>query len=507
MNDDNAQVEPFGIEHTPGVLFARTVKSGCWIVAGKVLTQALFTIKFIIVLRMLAVDDIGLIGVAALMMATLTNFSETGFRAAMVQKRGEIETYLNTAWSLEVIRGAALFTLLFLAAPLAAQMKVPPEKVGLTIAVIRILGVSLLLGPLGSMATIYFTKELQFRKSFWLQSTAEIVDFIVTVTVALLYRSIWAVVAGKLAAGIVSVIVSYRMHPYRPRFAIDRQKAKEMWRFGRWIFSINVIGFLMTQGDDYFVWGTLGVMALAYYQTAYKFANIPATQITTVISQVAFPAYAKLQHDIPRLRNAYLKVFELTAFLAFPCTGLIFILARDFVILFPGEQWLPIVPAMQILALKGLERSLGASRGPLFSAVGKPGTSTGLQIVKLVALIAFIYPFTHRWGFVGTSALIVIIGMAAQPFGLYLAKRILQCRMSDLIRPAILPLAATLIMVATVMLIRTVALQKTNVTSFLLLGLLASAAYLVVVYVGDRLVRGRIREIIAEQVTFLLKQR
>ncbi len=115
-----------------------------------------------------------------------------------------------------------------------------------------------------------------------------------------------------------------------------------------------------------------------------------------------FPAFSKIQDDIPRLRNAYLKVFRLTSFLACPCAGLIFIFSHDFVLLVLGSKWAPIIPVMQILAIKGLERSLGATGGPLFEAVGKPGISTKLQFAKLIMLIILIYPvFTlckkYKW--------------------------------------------------------------------------------------------------------------
>jgi len=506
MSDDSGKIEQRGIEHSPGVLFARTVAGGYWVIAGRIVTQILVTIKLIIVLRLLAVDDVGLIGVATLMMGTLTSFSEIGFHGAIVQKKTPVVPYLDTAWSMEIIRGMVLYALLFAAAPFIAQMRVPPEKVELTIALVRTIGLLFMLGPLANVATIYFLKELEFGKAFVLQSASEVVDFGITITIAVVYRSIWAVVAGKIAGCLVWTVLSYCMHSYRPRFTIDRSKARELWRFGKWVLGINVCGFLLTEGDDYFVWGYAGVAALAYYQTAYRFANTPATQITAVISQVAFPAYSKLQHDIPRLRSAYLKTFALTAFLAFPCSGLIIVFARDFVVLFPGERWLPAVPAMQILALKGLERALGASRGPLFMAVGKPGVATGLQIVKLTALVALIYPFTRLWGIVGTSWLIVLIGWGAQPFGSHLAARVLQCRLTELFRPCVLPLLGTLVMAGAVTLVRAAAFPHTNLFSFAVLAVMAGLVYLIMVYVGDHFGKGEIRAIIVEQMMFLRKR-
>src|SRR4030042_4999343 len=98
---------------------------------------------------------------------------------------------------------------------------------------------------------------------------------------------------------------------------------------------------------------------------AYRISNMPATEITHVVSQVTFPAYSKIQEDVPRLREAYLRVLQLTTFLSFPLAGLIFVLAPDFTKIFLGGKWMPMVPAMQVLCIFGVTRSIGATMGPI----------------------------------------------------------------------------------------------------------------------------------------------
>jgi O-antigen/teichoic acid export membrane protein len=99
---------------------------------------------------------------------------------------------------------------------------------------------------------------------------------------------------------------------------------------------------------------------------------------------VTFPAYSKLQDDMSKLREAYLKVLQVTAFLSFPIAGLIFVLAPGFTKIFLGEKWMPMVPAMMVLVLWGLIRSIGATTGPLFQSIGKPEMATKLQFIQLI---------------------------------------------------------------------------------------------------------------------------
>ncbi len=163
------------------------------------------------------------------------------------------------------------------------------------------------------------------------------------------------------------------------------------------------IGFLVVQGDDIFVGKMLGVTALGFYQMAYLISNLPATEITHVISQVTFPAYSKMQYDLQRLRAAYLDTLQLTAFVSIPIAGGIFILAPEFTEIFLGAKWMPMVPAMQVLVLAGLVRSIQATTGPIFLAVNRPEIEPRWQTVRLLVLIILIYPLSINWGILGTS--------------------------------------------------------------------------------------------------------
>ncbi|GAI47416.1 unnamed protein product, partial [marine sediment metagenome] len=92
----------------------------------------------------------------------------------------------------------------------------------------------------------------------------------------------------------VRCIVSYAIHPYRPHFNFQLGQAKELFTFGKWLLASSVVVFLATQGDDAFLGKVLGVTMLGFYQMAFRFGNLPSSEIG-LISRVAFPTYSKLQ--------------------------------------------------------------------------------------------------------------------------------------------------------------------------------------------------------------------
>lgn len=431
-------------------LAQRVARGGFWVFLLRIVQQLFGLVRLVILARILAPHDFGLMGIALLTMATLETFSQTGFQAALIQKKEDIKSYLDAAWTVLVLRGFILFAILLLVAPYAAIFFNAPEAK----PIIQVIGFSVLLQAFINIGVIYFRKELEFSKEFFYQFSGTLADFIVAILSVLILRNVWALVFGLLAGKFVRCIVSYFIHPYRPHFDLNLGRIKELLGFGKWVLGSSILIFLITQGDDIFVGKFLGVTMLGFYQMAYRLSNMPATEITHVISQVTFPAYSKMQDNLPRLREAYLRVLQLTAFISFPMAGLIFVLAPDFTMIFLGEKWMPMVPAMQVLALWGLIRSIGATTGSVFYSLGKPKILTKLQSVALILLVILIYPLSIRWGILGTSLAVVFSTLIPNIAAGYRVIKIIQCRIWDFCRELIFPLINTVILILFILVLK-----------------------------------------------------
>lgn len=479
-------------------LFQRVNKGGLWRLALQIARHLLLLARVVFVARLLSPDDFGLMGIAMLSLGVLEHFSSTGFNLALIQKKGNIDTYLNTAWTVGILRGISLFIILLLGAPYAAQFSGRTD----TELIIQVMGISLLLTAFNNISTVYFQKELLFNKLFILQIGSPIVSLLITIIIAVNYPSVWALVFGKLAGNLTNLFLSYILHPYRPRLNFDAEKTKELWVFGKWIFGSTILGFLLTQGDDIFVLKMAGASALGFYRMAYMLSEMPATEISHVISSITYPAYAKLQDNIPRLRDAYLKVLLFTAFLSFPLAGLIFIMAPDFVLLFMREKWLPMVPAVQILIVGGLARSIGTTTGQVFLAMGKPRIITKINVFKLVLLVILIYPLTKLWDFYGTAVAVSLAAFINQPILQFMLKKVIHCQYRDVAKRILIPLLMTLIMVAVISGLK-ILIGNMTIGFFFLVSTIGILTYISVAYIIDRTFNYGIKQIIQEQLAAL----
>jgi len=384
----------------------KMVQGGAYLSSLKIIRKILSIIRLVIIGRILAPSDFGLMGIALLTMSAIETFSKTGYKQALIQKKEDISGYLNVAWTVLIIRGFIIFIAIYLLAPYAALFFHSPAVV----PIIQVLGFAFFFEAFNNIGVVFFRKELEFNKVFIHRFVGISTNFIVAVIAALTLRSVWALVLGLLAEKIVSIIISYVIHPFRPRFSMDLQKARELFGFGKWILGSSILVFIGEHIDDIFVGRVLSATALGFYQMAYRVSNMLETEITQVIAGVAFPAYAKLQDQPIRLQKAYFRIMRLTMAISIPIAVVMVFLAPEFTWILLGEKWMPIVVVMQLLAVAGLVKSIISTGSPLFTGSGYPNYQFYMQLIRGLTIIIVIYPLIEYAGISG-AALGVILSM------------------------------------------------------------------------------------------------
>lgn len=462
-------------------LSSRVLASGFWVLVLRVISQVLSLTRTIVLARLLAPSDFGLIGITMVVMSILETFSQTGFQSALIQKKEDIEDYLDTAWTALAARGALLYALLFFAAPYAAAFYETPEAG----PVIRAAGLVMLINGLMNIRVVYFKKELEFQKQFLFLLAGTLADLLISIAFALALQSIWALVYGLLAGSLAKLVISYIIAPYRPRIRLDVARLKDLYGYGRWIFWTSVFIFFLTEGDDAFLGKVLGVTALGFYQMAHRISNLPATEITHVISQVTFPAYAKLQDNPDGLREAYLRVLKLTSLLSIPAAAGIFILAPELTGILLGEKWMPMVPVMRVMVIGGAVRSIGATMGPVFQAVGRPEILSRFLLVQVLLVAALIYPLTVTLGLLGTGLTMMISGLIVNCVFAYQILKITGVAPRRFFQAVGFPLLGSLIMGLTVFLSKTYLLPASNAAAFALHVIAGAGVYFAIAYVME----------------------
>ncbi|NOY54549.1 MAG: lipopolysaccharide biosynthesis protein, partial [Actinobacteria bacterium] len=440
----------YWLMHPEGTLTNRAVNAGVWAFALTMTTRGLRTVRVIVLARLLSPDDFGLMGIALLTLAFLNAFTTTGFNQALIQREGDIRGHLDAAWTVSILRGLLIGGLIIAGAPIVAGFFHTASAVG----ILRVMGASMMISGLKNVGVVFFDKDLQFRQRFTFRSIPQVIDLIVAVTAAIILRNVWALVFGVLAREISTTVASYIAHPYRPHLNFDRQKMRELLSFGIWIFGSAILSYFSANLDDIAVGRVLDATMLGFYTTAYTLSSITSQQMTGVITEVAFPAFSKLQSDKDRLRSAYLRTLRAVALVAFPVAAGLWFVGPQLVGTFMGTKWLPLIPAFNVLLLWGLLRSIGSTTSPLLFAAGRPDINTKLHLVTVVLLAVVIYPFTTAGGIVGAAWATIVAGLFPVGYLLLLTGRFLKAPRWTIFRTITIPAAASLVMTGVLVLAR-----------------------------------------------------
>jgi lipopolysaccharide exporter len=477
-------------------LSGRVIRGGLWVFLLRGTRRIFDFARTLILARFLSPNDFGLMGIALISLQALETLSQTGFQTALVQKKGDVKEYLDVTWTFLFLRGVGLFFLMSLAAPFVAEFFNSPRAR----FVIQFLALSLLFQGLVNIRIVLFQKELIFRKQFLFEFSGFMADFVVSLSLVLVFQNVWVLVAGKIAGDITKIIASYALDFYAPAIKFNLTKTKELYQFGRWITVANMLVFLVTECDNIVVGKLFGAIQLGFYRLASTIGNLPTTEITHVVSQVTLPAYSKLQDEREKIKEMFFRTLHFTTIVSFMISSLITALIYQFTSIFLGEKWLPIVMIAHVIVIAGLVRSIQAVTGPVFIALGKPKIETICQVVRFSVLIMLIYPLSRKYGIMGVPLSVLLSILITAILSCVLVTRVLRGEAKQLVRIILVPLLSFVGVLGVVVLFK-LYVSVNTVWEFILAVVCGIGTYCGIIFVFERTkVRGYIVDTIKEVV-------
>lgn len=387
----------------------RQIASGAaWLMLFKLVDRSIGLVSTLILARLLVPADFGLVAMATAVVAFTQLMSSFGFDSALIQRQDARREHYDTAWSFNVLFGAGMaIALCLLAWPTARFYS--DERLA---PILLVLAGAALLGGLENIGTVAFRKELDFRSEFRFLFAKRIVAFAVTVAMAFAFRSYWALVVGTVTGRVASVWISYRLHPFRPRFSL-RARA-DLMHFSKWIFLSSLIQFFHARSTDFILGRTVGSHGLGIYNLASEIATMPSSELIAPLNRAVYPAYARLNNDHDGLRERFLEVFGVICLIGVPVCAALFCVADPAVRLVLGANWLEAIPLIQVFALSGLLSALSSNLYLVVVAMGRPQANTFLSGSVLIVALPTVVWASLNHGIQGAA--LAQLGSAALAF-------------------------------------------------------------------------------------------
>jgi lipopolysaccharide exporter len=368
----------------PASIGRELAKGAAWMVLMRFAVRALGLVSTFVLARLLVPGDFGLVALAVSALYAVEILGHFNFDVMLIQDRKSGRARYDTAWTLNLIRAVVTAAVIAGLAELAAAFFAEPRLT----AVIYVLAAVTAAEGLQNIGIVDFRKELNFQRDFQFMVLQKLFSFCVTLAVAFAWQSYWALVIGIAAGRIAGLVLSYTMHPYRPRLSLVE------WRplvsFSKWLLFTNVLGFFASKLDVFIIGRMFGAHQLGLYNLALEIGALPSTELSFPIQRAVFPGFAKLAHQPERLRSTFVDGIAVLMLLATPASIGIAVLAEPLILVTMGEKWRDAVPIVQIMSVFGIVRLFGANAGAILLAIGKPRVITTRTLVYVITMGPFV---------------------------------------------------------------------------------------------------------------------
>lgn len=286
----------------------RAVSATMWTVLDYGLSQCLRVVNSLVLTHLLLPSAFGEMGLVMTLIVGVTLLSDVGLGPSIIQNQsGDDPAFLDTAWTIQVIRGGVLWLGACLLAVPASWFYHDPQLS----KILPILALNTLLMGFNSTGLLTLSRHMGVRRLFFIDSSTQVFSLVVTVAWAMMHASVWALVAGSLASNIFRLTlshISWFVPGHRNRFLLDKKSLQEIFSFGKWIFLGTALFFFASQADRLVMGRLVSMTTLGIYSIAFQISDVPRSVINAFSSRVGFPFAARLAHlPIEEFRTRFLR--------------------------------------------------------------------------------------------------------------------------------------------------------------------------------------------------------
>ncbi|MDF0651630.1 MAG: oligosaccharide flippase family protein [Nitrospira sp.] len=386
-------------ESSPLRLRQRILRAGWWTGGGFFLDKVMAAVQLAVLVRILTPADFGVMAAsAAVLLATLT-ISELGLESALIAKEIVNEDDLAAVWTLSVARGLLMAAGIWLMAGVIGEiMRMPTLE-----SLLRVHAWALIIQGLQSPAVALMLKKLDLRRRVAIDVVRRIVEAIVTLTIAILYRTVWALVIGQLVGLTIGSLLSFRIAPFTPGRSLKLSTFSYFVRYGRHLNLTTLCAFGVMTGGELVIGRLLGSEALGYYQVALAIPLLIGARATALMQQISVPTYASLQQDQLGLIRVFDLQMGLVGIVYIPLAVAIGSLAPIMVPILFGSQWTSITDELQVFCIYSVCAGYTSVMASLHYGLGRPNLQVRSWFIQCALYLTMIVPMTASLGLFGAA--------------------------------------------------------------------------------------------------------
>lgn len=398
----------------------KAVKGIVWNLAERFGLQGMRLFLGIVLARLLAPEDFGLIGMITVFFALAQVFVEGGFSKAYIQKEHITEVDADTVFYTNLVVSVVLYGALWNAAPLIAGFYEQPSLIHL----VRVMGLVVVINAFNIIQVAKLTRVVNFRRKAQVALIASLVAGLVGVAAAIYGLGVWSLVARSMCNRFLVTTGLWFSSKWKPSWQFSKESFMGMFSFGSWLLGAGIVRTVFENVYILTIGKFFPAAQLGFYTKSMQFQKMASQELAQAVGTVAFPVFSQLQDDRVRLQNGMRKFLKHTLVFTMPLLVMLMVVAKPFVILLLTEKWAPMIPYLQLLCVVGLLYPIHAVNVQVLLAQGRSNLNFRLEILKgglRVMNIAIMY----RWGVFYIIVGEVFVSFAALLLNTYYTRKLI----------------------------------------------------------------------------------
>lgn len=374
----------------------KTVNGAIWITLGKIINFGVSFITGLVLARLLSPSDYGVIGMTTLFMVICSIFVDSGIGQSLIRKQDCTDEDYSTAYIYGIVVAFVCYLCLFIAAPYIADFYNEP----VLSSVLRVLGLTIIIGSLGAIHGTIFIKKLDFKTPTKMGFLTTLPSLAFGIILAYQGFGVWSLVYQSLFSSVLNLILMHFFSKWRPKFIFSKRSFKDIFSFGTNMLITALIDVVYNNLYPIIIGKFFSSASLGYYAKGRSWAELPSMNLSGIVSSVCYPALSAIPNDDVRLREAYRRMIKFTAFLVFPVTLLILAVAKPLIIVTFTAKWIPSIPILQVLCLSLMWYPIHLLNLDILKVKGRSDLFLRLEIIKKFVGVSILLVSSH-FGVIG----------------------------------------------------------------------------------------------------------
>lgn len=356
-----------------------------WNSAGRFFILFFEFIIGVILARLLSPDEFGLVGMVTIFLILSETLINSGFSQALIRKPVCTEEDFSTAFTFNFFSSLLFMALLIIAAPAISSFYRSP----ILTPIIQVLSAGLFINAIGFVQRTRFTRNLDFKSLNQISIFSAIISGAVSIVFAVKGFGVWSLIVKSITRDFVSTVLLWVKSSGFPKFEFYKSSFRDLFGFGSKLVISGVFG-IFTNNAVYIVLGKYFLVSdVGFYNRAELFKNLPSQNIESIVSSVAYPVLAKVQHDKESFYQYFRKTLLTTFFVISVSMCGLFGVAESFIPLLLGNEWKTTATFLMYLCPAAIIYPLWTLNLNVFNIFGLAGMYMKMQLVmQILTLIS-----------------------------------------------------------------------------------------------------------------------